>query len=107
MEDNLCSFCNFSRADIESFADLIKFIISSIASKANKRPFTIWSLSSAFFNKNAVLRLIVSTLKSRKTSNIFLSESVVGSPFTKARIFALKLFCRGVNLNKLFKTTCG
>jgi len=27
----------------------------------------------------------------------------VGSPFTKARIFALKLFCKGVNLNKLFK----
>ena len=36
-----CFSYRLSRADIESFADLIRFIISSIASKANKRPFTI------------------------------------------------------------------
>ena len=70
----------------------IQNLMFSIASRAKRRPLIMWSLSSAFFNKKVVLLLIVSILKSRNTSSIFLRERVVGSPLTRAKIFALKLF---------------
>ena len=93
------SFCiNFSLASDGLFDDLISLIISSIFDTAIAKPTRIWALSLALFNKNFILLVTTSSLKSKKHSKSSFKFNVLGLPLSNATVLAPKDVCNWVYL---------